>query len=57
MVAGVAAAGNEKRARKAVEGPKPFASLKVNNDKGLAIYDVFGNRRSVPVDPVGGPSR
>jgi hypothetical protein len=32
--------------------PRPYAYLKVNNDKGLNIYDVFGTRRSVPVDPV-----
>jgi hypothetical protein len=32
--------------------PKPYAYLKVNNDKGLALYDLFGTRRSVPVDPV-----
>jgi hypothetical protein len=31
---------------------KPYAYIKVNNDKGLHIYDVFGTRRSVPVDPV-----
>jgi hypothetical protein len=32
--------------------PKPYAYMKVNNDKGLAVSDVFGTRRSVPVDPV-----
>jgi hypothetical protein len=32
--------------------PKPYAYMKVINDKGLNVYDVFGTRRSVPVDPV-----
>ena len=25
--------------------------MRVNNDKDLSVYDVFGPRRSVPVDP------
>ena len=32
--------------------PKPFAYVRINNDKGLTFYDIFGTRRFVPVDPV-----
>ncbi|MHB1036715.1 MAG: glycoside hydrolase 5 family protein [Pirellulales bacterium] len=32
--------------------PKPYAYVRVTNEKGLAIYDIFGTRRNVPVDPV-----
>jgi len=31
---------------------KPYAYVKVNNSQGLTLYDVFGTRRFVPVDPV-----
>jgi len=32
--------------------PKPYAYVRINNDKGLTFYDIFGTRRFVPVDPV-----
>ena len=32
--------------------PKPYAYIRVNNEKGLTICDVFGARRHVPVVPV-----
>jgi hypothetical protein len=32
--------------------PKPFAYVRINNEKGLTFYDIFGTRRFVPVDPV-----
>jgi len=32
--------------------PKPFAYVRINNDKGLTFYDIFGTRRFVPVDLV-----
>jgi hypothetical protein len=32
--------------------PKPFAYARINNDKGLTFYDIFGTKRFVPVDPV-----
>jgi hypothetical protein len=31
---------------------KPYAYVRVNNENGLTIYDVYGTRRFVPVDPV-----
>ena len=31
---------------------KPFAYVRVNNEKGLTFYDIFGTRREVPLDPV-----
>jgi hypothetical protein len=31
---------------------KPYAYVRITNEKGLAIYDVYGTRRQVPVDPV-----
>jgi hypothetical protein len=31
---------------------KPFAYVRVNNEKGLTFYDIFGTRRFVPHDPV-----
>jgi hypothetical protein len=31
---------------------KPYAYIKVNNEQGLDILDIFGTRRSVPVHPV-----
>jgi hypothetical protein len=31
---------------------KPYAYVRVSNEKGLTFYDVFGTRRFVPVDPV-----
>ena len=32
--------------------PRPFAYVRINNEKGLAIHDLFGTRRIVPHDPV-----
>lgn len=32
--------------------PKPFAYVRVNNEKGLVFYDVYGVKREVPMDPV-----
>lgn len=32
--------------------PKPYAYIRVNNEKGLDIHDIFGTRRHVPVVPV-----
>ena len=31
---------------------KPFAYVRVNNEKGLVFYDIFGVKREVPMDPV-----
>jgi hypothetical protein len=31
---------------------KPYAYVRVNNEKGLTLYDVYGTRRFVPTDPV-----
>ena len=31
---------------------KPTAYVRVTNEHGLTLYDVYGTRRSVPVDPV-----
>jgi len=31
---------------------KPYAYLRVNNEKGLTLYDIFGTRRYVPYDKV-----
>jgi len=31
---------------------KPYAYVRVNNETGLTIYDVYGTKRFVPVDPV-----
>ena len=31
---------------------KPYAYIRVNNARGLTIYDIFGTRRFVPYDPV-----
>jgi hypothetical protein len=31
---------------------KPYAYIRVNNEKGLNIYDIYGTRRFVPVDKV-----
>jgi hypothetical protein len=31
---------------------KPYAYVRVNNENGLTIYDVYGTKRFVPVDPV-----
>jgi len=31
---------------------KPYAYVRITNEKGLSIYDVYGTRRDVPVDPV-----
>jgi hypothetical protein len=31
---------------------KPYAYVRVTNEKGLDIFDVYGTRRSVPVDRV-----
>ena len=30
----------------------PYAYVRVTNEKGLDVYDVFGTKRSVPVHPV-----
>ncbi|MBN1420213.1 MAG: hypothetical protein JXP34_15645 [Planctomycetes bacterium] len=32
--------------------PKPYAYIRVDNEKGLTFLDIFGTRRFVPVDPV-----
>jgi hypothetical protein len=32
--------------------PKPYAYVRVNNERGLAVVDLFGTRRTVPVVPV-----
>jgi hypothetical protein len=32
--------------------PKPFAYVRVNNEKGLVFYDVYGVKREVQMDPV-----
>jgi len=32
--------------------PKPYAYIRVNNEKGLTQYDIFGTRRFVPYDKV-----
>jgi len=31
---------------------KEFAYVRVNNEKGLTFYDIYGTRRTVPFDPV-----
>jgi hypothetical protein len=31
---------------------KPYAYIRLNNDKGLNIYDIYGTRRFVPVDKI-----
>ena len=31
---------------------KPYAYVRIPNEKGLTLYDVYGTRRSVPVVPV-----
>ena len=32
--------------------PSPYAYVRINNEKGLAFFDIFGTRRFVPFDPV-----
>ena len=32
--------------------PKPFAYIRVNNEEGLDIYDIYGVKRHVPMDPI-----
>ena len=32
--------------------PKPYAYVRVNNERGLTLYDVYGTRRFVPHDKV-----
>jgi hypothetical protein len=32
--------------------PRPYAYIRVNNDKGLDFYDIYGVKRHVEVDPV-----
>jgi len=31
---------------------RPYAYVRITNEKGLDVYDIFGTRRSVPVHPV-----
>jgi hypothetical protein len=31
---------------------KPYAYVRINNENGLTIYDIYGTKRFVPVDPV-----
>jgi hypothetical protein len=31
---------------------KPYAYVRITNEKGLSIHDVYGTKRQVPVDPV-----
>ena len=31
---------------------KPYAYVRINNENGLSVYDIYGTRRFVPVDPV-----
>jgi hypothetical protein len=31
---------------------RPYAYIRVNNPRGLTFYDVYGTRRTVPLDPV-----